>query len=65
MEVSLGCPQVARGSCRSLSVSRYISIIADIILFTKVTVTSSLFVLYKLDRLVYNRAYKNGMKKGE
>ena len=24
----------------------------------------NLFLLYKLDRLVYNRAYKNGMKKG-
>lgn len=65
MEVSLACLQIARGFCRSLSVSRYNWKIADIILFTKVTLTSSLFVLYKLDRLVYNRAYKNGMKKGE
>ncbi|BAR74278.1 regulatory protein vanR [Bacillus anthracis] len=44
------------------SYGRYIWKIADIILFTKVTLTGNLFVLYKLDRLVYNRAYKRGSK---
>ncbi|OUB98376.1 hypothetical protein BK752_14680 [Bacillus thuringiensis serovar canadensis] len=41
---------------------RYIWKIVDIISFTKVTPASNLFALYKLDRLVYNRAYKGGVK---